>query len=281
MTRKMFGGWMIGLVLVFPAAAMAEEAYTTTAVNLRAGPDADYPLVRWVPEGTAVEVHGCLSDYRWCDIEVFGDRGWMSASYLVYPYQSSQVPILSYGAVIGLPILGFSIDSYWDDHYRRRPWYDERPRWEHRRRPEFYPPQRRQSEYYPGNRPPPQYYPPGNRPQYNPPGNSPPQFYPPGNNPQYNRQPQVRPPQVGDNRPPDIRPGTRPDYRPPDVRPTPRPDYRPPDVRPPSGRPGQQPGQQPGMRAPQPEAPRQTPGRDPRGLRDNSGERGGMNTGNF
>ena len=93
MNRARLCSWIIGLAAALPAAAMAEQAITTTAVNLRAGPDADYPLVRWVPEGTAVEVHGCLADYRWCDVEVYNDRGWMAASYLVYPYQNSAVPI--------------------------------------------------------------------------------------------------------------------------------------------------------------------------------------------
>src|SRR5690606_1114701 len=112
MTRTRICRWAVGLALCLPAAAMAEQAFTTTAVNLRAGPDAEYPLVRWVPEGTAVEVYGCLSDYRWCDVEAYGDRGWMHANYLVYPYRSSHVPIITYGPVIGLPIPGFTIESY-------------------------------------------------------------------------------------------------------------------------------------------------------------------------
>jgi uncharacterized protein YraI len=244
---------MVGLVLSLPAAALAQDAYTTAAVNLRAGPDADYPLVRWVPEGTAVEVHGCLGDYRWCDVEVYGDRGWMHANYLVYPYQNNRVPIVTYGAVIGVPIVGFSID-YWDHYYSRRPWYGDRHRWVHRHRPEFFPPQHRPPQYRP-----PQYYPPGNRP---------PEFRPP---------PQTRP----SYRPPDVRPTPRPDYRPPNVHTRPsQPGFRPPEVsRPPTARP---PSPPPSARpAPPPPSNRPQPGRDPRGLRDNSGERGGMNTGNF
>lgn len=270
-TRVRIGSWVIGAALALPAAALAQEAYTTTAVNLRAGPDADYPLVRWVPEGTAVQVVGCLGDFLWCDVEVFGDRGWMYAKYLVYPYQSNYVPIVSYGPVIGVPIFGFSID-YWDDHYRGRPWYSDRPRWVHRHRPEYYPPQHRPPQYRP-----PQYYPPGNRPEFRPPGVRPdvvrPDVSPPLGPPSY--------------RPPQARPAPRPEYRPPDVTTRPQPVYRPPDVsRPavpaPSMRP---PG--PSARPPAPSVPpqirsnRPLPGRDPYGVRDNAGERGGMTTGNF
>ena len=270
--------WIIGIAaLGLPVAAMAELAHTTTAVNLRAGPDADYPLVRWVPEGTAVEVHGCLGDFQWCDVEVYGDRGWMHANYLVYPYRNSQVPIITYGAVIGLPILGFSID-YWDHHYQHRPWYGDRSRWAFRHRPEFFgPPVHREPRF--------------RQPQFRPPQHRPPEFRPPAVRPEFRPpavRPEFRPPQVGApiQRPPDFRPSQRPDYRPPDVRPTPRPDYRPPDVRAPTGRPSAQPPAMrpppPAMRPPPPPAAnRAAPGRDPRGLRDNAGQRGGMTTGDF
>jgi uncharacterized protein YraI len=249
--------------MALPAAAFAEEAYTTTAVNLRAGPDADYPLVRWVPEGTAVDVHGCLADYRWCDVEVYGDRGWMSASYLVYPYQSSNVPIVTYGPVIGLPLIGFSFESYWDNHYHSRPWYGDRHRWAHRYRPEYSAPRYRP----PPQHRPPQYYPPAARPEYRPPLVRPsPQPYYRGRE-EYGGRPQ-------------------PDYR----SPAPSPSYRsPPPVRQPgplpSARPSGPPAQQPSARPSAPPRPStQGPtvrGRDPQGLRDNSGERGGMNTGNY
>lgn len=269
--------WFVGLALSLPAAAMAQHAYTTTAVNLRSGPDTEYPLVRWIPEGTEVEVQGCLSDYRWCDVEVYGERGWMYAKYLVYPYQSTRVPIITYGPVIGLPILGFSID-YWDDYYVGRPWYRDRPRWANHYRPEYYAPPHRAPQY----RGP--YYPPvqSRPPEHRPPQHRPPQYYPPGNPPEF------RPPSVRGPEPQPLRraPEPRgPSYRPPEVRPTPRPDYRPPAVH---NRPSDvQNRPSPGFRPPEaarpsaPPQPRTPPGRDPRGLHNDAGERGGMTTGNF
>lgn len=262
---------MIGLAAALPAAAWAEAAYTTTAVNLRAGPDADYPLVRWVPEGTAVDVHGCLADYRWCDVEVYGDRGWMSASYLVYPYQNSAVPVVTYGAIIGLPLVGFTFDSYWHDHYRARPWYDNRQRWADRYRPEYHAPRYREPQYYP-----PQHRQPQRPPQFHPPAARPPEFRPPM------AQPQPMPPQYRpDSRqpPPQYRPENRPDYRQgnrPENRPQ-QPNYRPPSARPPG--PAAPPQT---VRPPQPPTGQNpTPGRSPRGLHNDGGERGGITTGNF
>jgi len=271
MKRAGFCSWIVGLALALPAAALAEEAYTTTAVNLRAGPDADYPLVRWVPENTAVNVHGCLADYRWCDVEVYGDRGWMSASFLVYPYQNSNVSVITYGPVIGLPLIGFHVDSYWDDHYRRRPWYGDRHNWAHRYRPEFEHPR-----HYPPQHRPPQYYPPAARPEFRPPLAQPYPVPPP-----VYRQPDRRFDRQPDRQ--QDRQYDRERYG------SPAPGYgQPPAVRapgpPPSARP---PGPPPQMARPPSQPPRpstQGPtvrGRDPQGLRDNSGERGGMNTGNF
>ena len=49
-----------------------------------------------------------------------------------YPYQSSVVPIYSYGPALGLPIITFSIGSYWDNYYRGRPFYGNRNYWYHR-----------------------------------------------------------------------------------------------------------------------------------------------------
>lgn len=268
MKRTRLRSWLIGLAsLALPLAAAASQGYTTTNVNLRAGPDTDYPVLRWIPGGTAVDVYGCLEDYQWCDVEAMGERGWMSAAYIAYPYQQQQVPVVSYGPMLGLPILVFSIDSYWSDHYHHRPWYGERHRYRHR--PPDYHRQR-----------PPSYRPPPVRPDYRPPAASRPDYYPPR-----------------------VQPTPRPDYHPPRVNPGPRPDYRPPAVRPPGG--GWQPpppqagrppdiGRPPAPRPPSPPPAARPPhlphgfgaggpprGRDPQGLRNDAGERGGMNSGNF
>ena len=119
------------LTLALAMPAMAQQALTTDWVNLRAGPGRDYPLVGRLVPNTPVQVGGCLGGYNWCDVIVGPDRGWVYASHLSYVYQNRPVPILGWGAQIGLPVVVFSIDSYWDQYYRQRPWYSQRPRWEH------------------------------------------------------------------------------------------------------------------------------------------------------
>ncbi|MEO8432089.1 MAG: SH3 domain-containing protein [Acidobacteriota bacterium] len=112
--------------LAFNGAALAENAYTSRDANLRAGPSRDYPIVAEIPEGSSVEVAGCLNDFAWCDVIAGSDRGWVYSGNLEYPYEGQRVAIIDEGPAIGLPIVTFSVGSYWDNYYRGRPWYSRR-----------------------------------------------------------------------------------------------------------------------------------------------------------
>ncbi|WP_095951045.1 SH3 domain-containing protein, partial [Variovorax boronicumulans] len=193
------------LVLLLPLAAAAQQAFTRGAVNLRAGPSGDYPLVARLGPGQPVDVVGCTSGYGWCDVVLpDGGRGWVWARNLDYAYQQQRVPLATYGAVIGVPIVSFVIGSYWADYYRDRPWYGDRRWWGHRPPP---PP-------IAGWRPPPPVHP-GWQPRPWPgPGVRPP--HGPGVRPPHG--PGVRPPHG-----PGIRPPVDPGFRPP----RPQPGFRP------------------------------------------------------
>jgi uncharacterized protein YraI len=112
-----------------PAIAAADIARVTTDLNMRAGPSPAFPVVTVLPDGATVNVFGCVRGYSWCDVSWDGRRGWASANYLTQPYQGSYVSIVEYGPRIDVPIIGFSIGSYWDDYYRSEPWYGRRDRW--------------------------------------------------------------------------------------------------------------------------------------------------------
>jgi uncharacterized protein YraI len=186
---------LLAFTALLPLAAAAQDARSSKWVNLRAGPDRDYPLVARLGPNTPLAVQGCTEGFGWCDvIAPDSTRGWIYGGNIVYPYQSAQVPVISYGAVIGVPIVTFAIGSYWNSYYRNRPWYGNRGRWENRpppRPPSFRPPPRP-----PGFRPPPP-------PSVRPPGTRPPGIRPPGNN---RPPPSVRPPGerpgAGGGRPP-------------------------------------------------------------------------------
>ena len=119
-------------------AALGAQALTSKTVNLRAGPGKDYPLVARLPPNRNVNVLGCVNGYTWCDVSVAGNgRGWVYGGNLTALYQRRRVSLISYGAVVGFPVVVFSINSYWNDHYRQQQWYRERSRWSHR--PHFRP----------------------------------------------------------------------------------------------------------------------------------------------
>lgn len=127
---------------------------------------------------------------------------------LDYAYEEQHVPLATYGAVIGVPIVTFAIGSYWGDYYRDRPWYNQ-PRWWGGRPPP--PPM-------PGWRPLPAPVPawrpnpwPGYGPGYRPPAG----VRPPA--------PAFRPPPPAGIRPP-VDPGHRPPMPPAGIRP-PAPDH--------------------------------------------------------
>lgn len=123
------------LLLAAFGVASAQNAYTSRPMNVRAGPNREYPLVGQLGAGTPLDVHGCLSDWSWCDASFDGNRGWIYAGGLSFVYQGERVPLYSYGPSLGLPIITFSLMSYWNDYYRGRPWYSQRSVWARRRMP--------------------------------------------------------------------------------------------------------------------------------------------------
>lgn len=113
-----------------PSRVQAQQlAYVSKEVNLRAGPSSDYPVVAILGAGVTITVEGCMSDYRWCDVSIGPNRGWLYAGNIVYPYQGANVPLLTYGPAIGIGVVAFSVGHYWDDYYRASPWYPQRQRW--------------------------------------------------------------------------------------------------------------------------------------------------------
>jgi len=137
MRYSIFSGVLATALVALPAGAFAQEAYTAKVANLRAGPDASYPVVAIIQAGTPLSLQGCESDYRWCDVIVGPYRGWLYAGNIAYPYEGSNVPLIGIGAAVGIGIIGFSVGEYWDHYYRSRPWYGQRQSWVDRPRPGF------------------------------------------------------------------------------------------------------------------------------------------------
>lgn len=110
--------------------ARAADVYVSAYVSLRAGPYVDYPRLMVLSPGVRLVLYGCLDDWSWCDVSYMGDRGWVSANYLDLYYDGRRVLLPHYAVQLGLPVVVFSLPVYWSTHYRHRPWYPERARWE-------------------------------------------------------------------------------------------------------------------------------------------------------
>ncbi|MBS0583469.1 MAG: SH3 domain-containing protein [Proteobacteria bacterium] len=187
------------LLLLAPLAASAADGYTTVALSLRAGPDTGYPLITVLPQGTPVAVQGCVDGYAWCDVVAYNERGWVSGQYLAFTYQNGPVYLDGYGPRLGIPVIAFSLNLYWDSYYRSRPWYGRRDYWGSRPPPVYRPSPRPPGARPPPMRPPAARPPGGNRPPgggwQQPPGNG-------GNRPPPGNGGGNRPPPGGGNRPP-------------------------------------------------------------------------------
>ena len=215
----LFASFVFGIFAI-PVLALAAEGYAIATVNLRAGPSTGYPVVTVIPAGAPVTIYGCMQSPAWCDTSYRGIRGWVSGRYLQALYQQRRVYVgPEYYAPLGIPLIGFSFDTYWDRYYRDRPFYRDRDRWhdyyEGRpyRPPGYRPRPERPPAYRPPARPerPPEYRPPGQRPPYARPPHRPEAGRPP------QRPPNFRPPgdrEPGMNRPPPLRqPGACPPGR--------------------------------------------------------------------
>lgn len=190
---------LASLSLAAPLRAHAADGFVTGNINLRAGPDIDYPRIATIPYGSRVSIQGCTVGWEWCDIIAFGNRGWVAGNFLQYDYQNQRVLVPAYGARVGIPIVSFVIGSYWGSYYRDRPFYRDRQHWYHRpivHRPPPRPIHRPPGHRPPAHRPPMQHHRPPARPpsSQRPPAQRPPQGTNRPNRPNANHQGSQRPP---------------------------------------------------------------------------------------
>jgi uncharacterized protein YraI len=135
---KMMNPLKLGLLaagmLVPGAAFAATSAIATTDLNMRTGPSTGYEVVDVIPDGGQVTVYGCVGGYSWCDVSWNGYRGWASGNYLAYLGERYyRDPIPSIGVAIGVPIITYHRDDYFDRWYRHRRHEIRHDRREHRR----------------------------------------------------------------------------------------------------------------------------------------------------
>jgi uncharacterized protein YraI len=118
-------------MLVAPAAANASTGFATSSGTLRAGPGTSYPRVNSVSRGEELVIHGCTSQYTWCDVTAGKDRGWYLGSRIAFDYQGRRVVVSEYGASSGIVVVSFVFTDYWSAYYVGYPWYGNVFWWNH------------------------------------------------------------------------------------------------------------------------------------------------------
>lgn len=119
---------VVGASILFAAPASALPGYATSRVEIKAGPDRDYPTVGVVRRGSSITINGCLNDWTWCDVTASRDRGWVRGDSIQAVQRGRRI---AYGAAWTVPTFAFNFGTYWDAHYKGRPFYKERSKWDH------------------------------------------------------------------------------------------------------------------------------------------------------
>lgn len=114
----------------FSPVAGAAEAYTTTAIHMRAGPDADFPIVATLQRGERIELLDCIEGAEWCEVETsYGERGWTASYYLQTSYNGQTIGARDFAYDGGTRIVIFQTAPYWDRYYRNKSFYKNRDQW--------------------------------------------------------------------------------------------------------------------------------------------------------
>ncbi len=135
-------GFLAIACLVGANAAMAGDGYVNEDTDLRAGPDPGYPTVATLHSGTPVSIQGCVKNWSWCDVVTTNGRGWIAGDFLEEDYEGHRVVVPAFGVQVGIPIVTFSFNSYWNEHYRSSPWFHDRARFA-KVHPRYAPPMRK------------------------------------------------------------------------------------------------------------------------------------------
>ncbi len=117
----------LGASVVAAAPASAMPGYAAPRLEIKAGPDDDYPTVATVRYDSPLEINGCLRNWSWCDVTTRRGRGWVHGRNIQAQREGRRV---EFGAPWGVPQFSFNFDTYWDKNYRGQQFYRDRDRWE-------------------------------------------------------------------------------------------------------------------------------------------------------
>ena len=81
MTRTLISAALASAAML--SVAQAQTIGTaTTDLNLRSGPDPQFPVIGMIRENRSAIVLGCIEGSRWCQVDVRGQTGWAYSQYM-------------------------------------------------------------------------------------------------------------------------------------------------------------------------------------------------------
>jgi hypothetical protein len=87
MKRALISATVLSATVLSAAMLTAAQAQTigtaTTDLNIRSGPDPQFPVIGMLRENRRATVFGCIEGSRWCQIDLRGQRGWAYSQYMV------------------------------------------------------------------------------------------------------------------------------------------------------------------------------------------------------
>lgn len=122
----MAAGVGLAAISLSPAIAEAANGFTTSPTAQRAGPGIRYPVVAMIPGGASINIYGCVANANWCDVSWRGNRGWVNGGNIQVAWRGKRNPIISFYRQLGIPIITFGFDDYWNHYYRGKPFYKQR-----------------------------------------------------------------------------------------------------------------------------------------------------------
>ncbi|TAL37459.1 MAG: hypothetical protein EPN97_05305 [Alphaproteobacteria bacterium] len=108
------------LLLFAPVQARAASSMVVHKTHIFAGPANHYPKLALVRANTGLNLLGCTSGWRWCEIETHGIHGWVPSGNIKVIVYGRQIGVANYASHSWLPLIRFNEPVYWTKYYYDR-----------------------------------------------------------------------------------------------------------------------------------------------------------------
>lgn len=95
-----------GAVFAMTGTAVAQQpVFSTTDLNIRAGPGPSYPIIGAIGMDGEAMLLGCLEASKWCQVSANGVEGWAYSDYLIADSAGVEVVVTQRPAEMEVPVV--------------------------------------------------------------------------------------------------------------------------------------------------------------------------------